>query len=55
MTMTINLSSKELCAIVAKALELPADNVKPSRYGVAVQNITPEELTDKLNNYLKVT
>lgn len=53
MTLTMNLSGKELCAIVAKALQLPQENVNPSRYGVAIKNTPPEEVERAVQSYLE--
>ena len=47
-TMTITLDSKEVRAIIAKALDIPIADVKPMKYNFAVEGHSPEEIEAKI-------
>lgn len=47
-TYTVILDGKEVRAIIAKALELPAEDVKPLRYNFAIEGHQPEEIAAKI-------
>ena len=44
MNQVINLDSKELRGIVAKALGLPEENVVSTRFGIAIKETPMEEI-----------
>lgn len=46
----VTLDSKELRAIVAKALNIPLERVTPQRYGVAINGYTAEQVAELLRN-----
>lgn len=46
--MTITLDSKEVRAIIAKALNIPIADVKPLKYNFAVEGHSPEEIEAKI-------
>ena len=52
MEQTVMFSSKELCAIVSKALQLPEANVVPTKYGVGVKAMAQEEVERRMNAFL---
>ena len=47
-TVTVTLDGKEVRAIIAKALELPVEDVKPLRYNFAIEGHSPEEVEAKI-------
>ena len=47
-TMTITLDGKEVRAIIAKALDIPLEDVKPLRYNFAIEGHTAEEIEEKI-------
>ena len=47
------LESKELTAIVAKALKIPEAQVKPTRYSVAIEDLTTEEVERRIRELLE--
>lgn len=46
----VTLDSKELRAIVAKALNIPLEKVVPQRYGIAVNGYSAEQVAELLRN-----
>lgn len=53
MKMQVMLDGNELKAIVSKALNIPLENVKPTRYSIAVENMPAEEVDRKVKEYLE--
>ena len=47
-TTTVTLDGKEVRAIIAKALGIPLENVKPLRYNFAIEGIPESEVAEKL-------
>lgn len=47
-TTTVTLDGKEVRAIIAKALNIPVENVKPLRYNFAIEGIPAEEVERKV-------
>lgn len=47
-TVTVTLDGKEVRAIIAKALGLPVEDVKPLRYNFAIEGHEPEEIAEKI-------
>ena len=48
MKATVTLDGKEVRAIIAKALGLPIENVKPLRYNFAIEGHSAEEVEAKI-------
>jgi hypothetical protein len=53
MKQVITLESKELKAIVAKALNIPESNVVQQRYSIAIEGLSPEEVDRKIKALLE--
>ena len=47
-TMSITLDGKEVRALIAKAMDISVEKVKPLRYNFAIEGYTPEEVAEKL-------
>lgn len=47
-TVTVTLDGKEVRAIIATALKLPLEAVKPLRYNFAIEGYAPEEVAAKI-------
>lgn len=52
MKQQVTLDSKEIKAIVAKALGLPPALVVQLRYSIAVENMPPEEVEKRIKEFL---
>ena len=49
----ITLECKELTAIVAKALKIPEAQVKTTRYSVAIEDLTTEEVERRIRELME--
>lgn len=50
MKQTVQLESKDLKIIIAKFLDIKEEDVIPNRYTFSVQNISAEEIKNKLDS-----
>lgn len=47
-TTAVTLDGKEVRSIIAKALDIPVENVKPLRYNFAIEGYPESEVAEKL-------
>lgn len=52
MKTTVQLDSKDVRQIIAKALNVPLEDVIPNRYNFSIANLSAEEIERRINSKL---
>ncbi len=54
MKTTVQLENKDVREIIAKFLQIPAENVIPNRYSFSIANMSAEEITKRIREFRPV-